>query len=50
MTAALPSHSVSDRFRAEVRRVVAREIAPEIGPDLFDPASWHVSLADWDVF
>ena len=40
---------VPDRWNPRRFHFMARGLTPAIGPDLLDPASWLVTLADWDV-
>ena len=40
---------VPERFNPRHFTFVVRGIAPDVGKDLNDPASWHLTLADWDV-
>ena len=40
---------VPERFNPRHFTFTVRGIAPDVGKDLNDPASWHLTLADWDV-
>ncbi len=40
---------VPQRFNPRPFDLLARGLG-EIGPELFEPSAWHVTLADWDVF
>lgn len=40
---------VPERFNPRSFTFTVRALAPSIGPDLHDPANWHLTLADWDV-
>jgi len=40
---------IPDRWNPRRFHFMARGLTPNVGPDLLDPASWLVTLADWDV-
>jgi len=40
---------VPERFNPRHFTFTVRAIAPDVGPDLNAPESWHLTLADWDV-
>jgi hypothetical protein len=41
---------VPERVNPRPLDLVCKPLAPHVGQDLLDPARWHVTLADWDVF